>query len=445
MRSSGRAVHANTGPYTRRVISLAIDQVEVVDDGLRASVRCDGADHVLSVSANRPLTPAVGDSLLCATLLPAMAAGVEVLAIPEPVSRVLLRNVDELQTIVAAWLPELRRVRVEAEARHPEPVGTARVASFFSGGVDSFSTVLRNLDRIDMLVFVRGFDLPPEKPRLSSMATERIREIATELGRELIEFDVSIRPFSDRFLSWDMYHGAALGVVAHALNGVATEILVPATMAFIDDLNGWGSHPLTDPLWSSDTVRLRHDGAEFQRVEKIRYLSEHEIAMHNLRVCWENPDEAYNCGHCSKCVLTRVGLRCVGASGRCTTLPAGVEPSDLTSVSIRREGHQDMNRAVVESYVEALTNGPERAPELLDALTRMLGEFRRQQAEAYLGTSEAVVGAEPTVQPAGYRLVDTVYRQLGRMPRVRGAVRRIARTMAGGSQREQGTTGRPPR
>ena len=114
------------------------------------------------------------------------------------------------------------------------------------------------------------------------MATDQIRAIAAELGKDLVEVDISVRSFSDHLVPWLLYHGSLLGAVAHLLDGIADQVLVPASFAIGDGVKPFGSNPLTDPLWGSATVRLVHEGAEANRAEKIRYLVNSDIAMRNL-------------------------------------------------------------------------------------------------------------------------------------------------------------------
>ena len=97
-------------------------------------------------------------------------------------------------------------------------------------------------------------------------------------------------------------------------------ILISAAHTYAD-LGPWGSHPLLDPLWSTELTEFVHHGAHATRVDKCRVLANSEVAMRHLRVCWENREGRYNCGECEKCLRTMVNLAAVGALGRCTTLP----------------------------------------------------------------------------------------------------------------------------
>ena len=86
------------------------------------------------------------DAFAIAMLLPSMAAG-EPLEIDLPVSETLLFNLVGIQDIFCAWYPgRFQRVAIRAEPRIEQRKPRAqRAASFFSGGVDSFYTLLKRL------------------------------------------------------------------------------------------------------------------------------------------------------------------------------------------------------------------------------------------------------------------------------------------------------------
>ena len=175
------------------------------------------------------------------------------------------------QEAFATWYPD------RLAPSDPPPTGARRpgtrpdgVGCFFTGGVDSFHSVLANRDRLTHLVFVHGFDVPLEGlPALRADVTEHVQAAALELGLPLIEVETNLHDLSDtRQSPWGTtYHGVALAAVAHLLSGVVGEMIIGATHAFAD-LFPYGSHPMTDPLLSSSGLRLVHHGCEADRVEK---------------------------------------------------------------------------------------------------------------------------------------------------------------------------------
>lgn len=62
-------------------------------------------------------------------------------------------------------------------------------------------------------------------------------------------------------------------------------------------------------FFSTDTLRFYEGSGERTRIEKLKYLSNYEIARKHLQVCCE---ETYNCGKCGKCVRTLLMLDLIG-------------------------------------------------------------------------------------------------------------------------------------
>src|SRR5689334_4026494 len=131
------------------------------------------------------------EAALAACLMPAMGGGGGTLRMDAPISPRMLRTQREFQAIQRAWSlswpfgdPPLEEVEVLAPVRPVEVrQPTGRAAAFFSGGVDSWSTVLDNPDLTD-LIFVRGADILPRQPHqegLADQVEERLRAAAEEL------------------------------------------------------------------------------------------------------------------------------------------------------------------------------------------------------------------------------------------------------------------------
>jgi hypothetical protein len=231
-----------------------------------------------------------------------------------PLDRQFADHLDELQEIFLAWQGalhlRLQRVRVEAATRTtPAPVGT-QVISYFSGGVDGTYTALRQREQIDQAVLLRGIDMQLENTELWTAARAATHRLATHLQLPLLTVASNIRFLGHHYgLKWaSHYQGAGLAAIGHLLG--AREVLIAATSS-LADLTPYGSHPLTDPLWSSATTRFVHEGA-VPRTEKIRLISADPVVMDVLRVCWQ--DAGYNCGRCGKCLRTRLALHLLGVA-----------------------------------------------------------------------------------------------------------------------------------
>lgn len=130
---------------------------------------------------------------------------------------------------------------------------------------------------------------------------------------------------------------------------------------------------MLDPLWSTESTEIKHDGSEARRVEKMRYISEYELPMQWLRVCFKNPNGAYNCGRCGKCLLARITLRTVGALERCKTLPSDLDLEEVASVDLINYLNNQSRRGAVRQNLRTLERlGTE--PDLAQALREVLAK-----------------------------------------------------------------------
>jgi hypothetical protein len=266
--------------------------------------------------------------------LPIAMCSASSLTVPEPVSARLLEAAPTIQRIFSAWYEPMEPVEVYADPVALEPAPGRGTAAFFSRGVDGFYTVLRNLDRVDSLVYSYGFDVYDSEPRVRTAMSRALDEIASGLDRPLIVVESNLRRVADQFIGWGRYHGTFLAALGLTMAPNFERFLVAATFSYLGMIPR-GSHPLLDPLWSTEAVEFEHEGVT-TRTAKVTRLAESDLAMRTLRVCW---DEAapYNCGRCEKCLRTMVNLRIAGALGRCETLPDTVPLRRYARLPIRNE------------------------------------------------------------------------------------------------------------
>ena len=74
----------------------------------------------------------------------------------------------------------------------------------------------------------------------------------------------------------------------------------------------YGSHPLTDPRWSSHRLRIEHDTMRHSRLQKTAAVAQWDLGLKALRVCISRKSEDLNCGRCEKCLRTMLMLLCLG-------------------------------------------------------------------------------------------------------------------------------------
>jgi hypothetical protein len=244
---------------------------------------------------------------IAATLIPAMVVG-DRLRIEDalPVSPKFLRAMETMQAVVNAWNPRFRRIEIETQTVAPACCASG-VGAFYSGGVDSSFTVLRRLDEIEFLILINGFDFQSDASTFARVV-ERNRRYCDRLGKELLVAETNYYDFGRRYrVTRAASCGGLLASVASGLG--LRQVHIASSYDYLD-LPAYGSHPLLDPLWSTEAAEFIHDDAEVCRTSKLEFVAQHAEALENLHVCWRDPVE--NCGDCSKCLRTMICLRLLG-------------------------------------------------------------------------------------------------------------------------------------
>ena len=141
------------------------------------------------------------DVFAAAMLVPAMFQH-EDLRIEPPISPRLLFNLPRLRDVFHAWHPQLRPSEIHALAEPPEQrQPSRRAATFFSGGVDSFYTLLKHLRTrplpapLTHVVFMRGIEKPLDFGRGIEDSQKEVEAIAAAAGVRCIAGETNIRSY----------------------------------------------------------------------------------------------------------------------------------------------------------------------------------------------------------------------------------------------------------
>ena len=383
---------------------LAIRSVALNDDRttLTFDIHIGGEIHPIYFrSKDTPLT-ANAEAMITPMLLPAMKTDSTIVT-DGVVSRRFLESLTIAQDILQTWEPSFHRAVLEASSKTTQEVPTGgRVGCFFTCGVDSFYTLIKHREEITDLIFVHGYDIPLHKHELRAKTSAAIRKVAEAFGKNVIELETNLEPFLSQYSGWVHYNlGPALAAAGHTLAPAIRRIFIPASDTY-DHLIPEGSHPLLDPLWGSDHLEFIHDGCEATRVKKVQMIAEHEVPMAHLRVCWVNPDQAYNCGRCEKCTRTMINLHVAGALHRCQTFNR-----PLTVRQVLRMDRKELTAFFYAENLAALeeANRPEDQA-LRDALSKFLkGKSRLARAKDW-------IALRLLEYPAVFGAVQSVFRKI---------------------------------
>jgi len=249
------------------------------------------------------------------------------------VSRRFLESLQVIQDIYHCWHPPLQKIGIKGVTPVNRGPRGARVGLFFSGGVDSFYSLLKHADEITDLILIRGFEFSLDDHAMLERASQLVRGVGARCGLRVIEVETNLRPVLVRNgLRWGPLAGGPVTASTGLLLQEEFKRLYIASSDPYAELTPWASHPILDPLWSTDGLEFIHDGAEATRLDKLKVLAQHDWVLQRLHVCNESPPSALNCGRCEKCIRTMLELTVVGALERGPTFETGFEAARIAQV-----------------------------------------------------------------------------------------------------------------
>ena len=196
-----------------------------------------------------------------------------------------------------------------------------RCTTFFSGGLDSYSTLINHLDEKPDLVALWGSDITFE----DKIGWERVKNNITNVSKKYNLKPVFIKSSFRRFISegnldkdfskilndgW--WHGVqhGIGLIGHIAPyawkyKLKTQYI--ASSRYIGDGKvTCASYPTIDNKIKFASCNVIHDQFKLSRQDKAKFIIEYcknSKDKVNLRVCWESKG-GENCCHCEKCYRT---------------------------------------------------------------------------------------------------------------------------------------------
>jgi hypothetical protein len=252
------------------------------------------------------------------------------------VSRSLLANLEDYVDVWHCW-DGTNYSRIELGATRetePEPSTSGEAICSFSGGVDSYFTVLRHAKRlagrrskdIGAAVLVHGFDIPLGDTSGFQGAFARAAEGLHHFAIPLIPVVTNWR---DNGIDWLNSFGSAATACLHLFQRRFRSGLIASSETYAYQAPQ-GASPLIDRMLSNSSFEIIHDGAGFTRSQKVALLAPETELVRRLRVCWEGEQRDRNCGVCEKCIRTILNFRAIGCA------KPEVFPTDVTIDQIRR-------------------------------------------------------------------------------------------------------------
>lgn len=210
--------------------------------------------------------------------------------------------------------------------------GVYRCATFFSGGLDAFATLLAHINEKPDLITVRGADI-------SVYDNDSWQTVICQNHRVTEEYDVSQLTISSNFAIFinksrletlikgsgdNWWHGFQHGIgllgiaapLAYVLN--LSRIYIASSYTAADHVT-CASDPTIDNHVRFCGTEIIHDQYEYDRFEKTRHILEYARTYNKkpyLRVCYQPESNGQNCCKCEKCIRTAVAIHVLGGDIR---------------------------------------------------------------------------------------------------------------------------------
>ena len=313
---------------------LVINKPEVFERGndaiLQASFVCGTEQETLWFSTPREnksyLCHERGDAFLVGLLLYAMKRG-EDITVMVPVSERLYYTLTTYYIkVMAEMFPELKKIKIFCETDAGLLDNAGAVGTGFSGGVDSFCTVVEHMAQ----------DCPPDY-RLTHLAffnvgasgdnggedarkrfLERIslvKPCTDEYGLPLVTVDSNLSDIVQmNYLHTHTWRSSAAVLALQKLFRVFYYSSGYPVKQFEADPLSSGHYDLFSlNMLSTHDVEFFSAGSMYSRVEKTEIISSEPLSYKYLNVCVA---EESNCSQCPKCLRTMITLDILGKLDR---------------------------------------------------------------------------------------------------------------------------------
>lgn len=349
-----------------------------------------------------------GDHAVLAALMWAMRERRD-LHVHGDVSPALLAHLQTFQEIWHRWKPTIyHHIEITADREAAAPsAATADGVFAFSGGVDASFTLFRHLAghprrhtrRPGAALIVHGLDIPIARAEWFDEAAVRAERMLRGTSVPLVRLRTNARHLAASWPDANGIHVLACLVCfqSHFGHGVKA-----ADEPYDALVLPWGSTPMTDVLGSTEAMRVEHDGAAYDRSDKVDWLASHTTVADHLRVCWAGPHLGRNCGACEKCLRTMLNFWATGHEVP-AAFPTRLRPSAILAIETRNAiqigelrgilRHAEQRRPAEDPLLRALSlrvrhpRIAHAASRLAPALDRIVSKRRQQTGPASVGAA----------------------------------------------------------
>lgn len=189
----------------------------------------------------------------------------------------------------------------------------------FTGGIDSFYSFYKKFNKIDSILWIKGFDVNCKNQKLAEIVGKKLRNFALETNKKMLVASSNIRQVLGRIskqgTNWGQYaHAVGIVCVAHGFNDTSKLVLSSSHPYSMTERRA--SNYMVDGLYTSNQMTIEHFGNQ-TRLKKLEWLLQNqELQIKKyLRVCFENSLQKiykYNCSDCEKCLRAMASAKYLG-------------------------------------------------------------------------------------------------------------------------------------
>lgn len=232
----------------------------------------------------------------------------------------------------------------------------------FSGGVDSFCTLLSNSDDINAIFYGINYDVYSSQEKLLHDQLDTVYKIGEKYNKDVYLCDSNFKIFLHSYSTYKYLHKENdydKWLLTHVPCKVSNFYNLSNTFdTFM--LSSWNkydiidfsknicldSNKIVDELFNCSDFNIIHDGnlSRFEKIKKCISVDK-ETFFKYLKVCWKNPNQEYNCSMCEKCMLTMIFIGLVDSSYLNELYTFKVRESDLPRLikHVCSKNHQDFH------------------------------------------------------------------------------------------------------
>lgn len=242
-----------------------------------------------------------------------------------PITEDAAKKLDHMANVYRLWsigrLSSMRLNFSNLESPNPGDRVSGGILCL-SGGIDSTFAAAAAVEEgwVSAFLLIAGADYKNANEKGFAQLRERVSGIASIFGRDLSIVETDIRQSG---IEWEMLHGLNLASCLHFFSSTYEAGGFGLDNTIYQDVvrNPWGNNAALPGLFSTEDFAVKGFGETANRVEKTRRIYDYNSdLMDLLSVCWEDETIGGNCGHCRKCIETRLCFHAAGISDEKTFL-----------------------------------------------------------------------------------------------------------------------------